>query len=123
MKKTIKNRLLSFVYAFKGIKELLKQPNARIHLIATVIVITLGFTLKVNKTEWYVLIICIGIVLTAEAFNTAIEKLTDMVSPDWNEKAGKAKDLAAAGVLLSAIAAFIIGLLIFIPKIIALINV
>ncbi len=123
MKRTIKNRKNSFVYAFKGLIELLKQPNSKIHLIATIVVITLGFYFNVNKTEWFILILCIAIVFTAEAINTAIEKLTDIVSPDWNEKAGKVKDVAAAGVLLSAIAAFVIGLLIFIPKIIALFNV
>ncbi len=66
--------------------------------------------------EWCLVVFCIGLVMVAEALNTSIEFLTDLVSPEWNDKAGQVKDLAAAGVLLSAITAIIIGIFVFLPK-------
>ena len=116
---SIKKRLKSFVYAGKGIITLFKhEHNAWIHCIFTILVITAGFYFDVTKSEWVTLVLCIGIVFAAEAFNTAIEKLTDLVSPDIHPLAGKAKDLAAGAVLISAITAAIIGLIIFLPYII-----
>ena len=97
------------------------QPNAWIHAIATVAVIILGTWLKCGPLEWSLLALTIGAVLAAEAFNTALEFLTDLVSPDYHELAGKTKDVAAAGVLITAFAAVAVGFLIFLPKIIALI--
>ena len=114
----LKKRLESFKYAFKGIATLFKSEiNARIHLIFTILVIPMGFYFQVAHWEWCILILCIVLVLSAEAVNTAIEKLTDLVSPNYHPLAGQAKDVAAAAVLFLAIGAAIIGLLIFIPKI------
>ena len=79
-------------------------------------VIALGFLLNVSNFEWCLLIFAIGIVFTAELFNTAIEFLTDMISPGYDEKAGKVKDIAAAGVLIAAITSAIIGFIVFVPQ-------
>jgi len=113
----LQKRLLSFRYAFQGLKYLFKsQPNARIHLFALLLVHVFGIWLSCSFTEWAILWLCIGAVLAAEAFNTALESLTDLVSPQRHELAGKTKDLAAAGVLLTAISAMVVSGLIFIPK-------
>ena len=114
-----RKRINSFKFAFQGVFELFRsQPNARIHLFAAVLVILAGFYFQINSTEWCLIVLAIFLVLAAEAFNTALEYLTDLVSPDYHPLAGKTKDVAAAGVLLTAIGAAIIGLLIFLPKII-----
>lgn len=110
--------LLSFKYAIKGIYFLLAtQRNARIHLAATVLVIFSGFYFSISSTEWMIVIIAIGLVFAAEAFNTAIEQLVDMASPGFNKSAGRIKDVAAGAVLITAIAAAIVGIIIFGPKI------
>jgi diacylglycerol kinase len=112
-----KKRILSFYYAFKGIAYLIRsQPNAWIHLSA-VVVVWLGFYLRLNQGEWLWVILAIGVVFSAEAFNTALEVITDMISPEIHPQAGKVKDLAAGAVLIIALMALIIGLLIFLPKI------
>lgn len=114
-----KARARSFRYAFQGIRTLfLTEHNARIHALATVLVIIAGFLFKISPEEWMVVIICIGTVLMAESFNSAIEALADKISPDKDPLIGKAKDLAAGAVLLFVIAAVAAGLIIFIPKII-----
>lgn len=110
-------RLLSFKYALQGVKALFtSQPNARIHLLVTLLVLIMGIWLQLDFTEWAVIAMCIAGVLAAEAFNTAIEYLTDLVSPDYHILAGKTKDVAAAGVLLSALGAAAAGLCILGPK-------
>ena len=108
-------RAKSFVYAGRGIKWLFAEPNAWIHLTATIVVVIAGFCFGITPMEWVVICICIGSVFAAETFNTAIEKLSDAISPEWNDKIGKVKDLAAGAVLITAIAAAIVGLIIFIP--------
>ncbi len=119
----LKQRLDSFKYAFKGIRELiLSQPNAKIHLFAAFLVLFLGFFFQISSTEWCIVILCIYLVLAAEAFNTALEYLTDLVSPDFHPLAGKTKDLAAAGVLLTSIGAALCGLIIFLPKVLPLLR-
>jgi len=116
---SIKKRLLSFRFATKGILWMFKtQHNSRIHVIAAILVVISGFVFRVSYGEWCILILAIGLVLAAEAINSSIENLVDLINPDFNDKAGKIKDLAAGGVLLAAIAAALAGLLIFIPKII-----
>ncbi len=114
----LKKRLLSFKYAFKGIYTLFaSQPNAKIHLVATFVVISLGFYYSITTYEWCLCIFAIASVLAAEAFNTALEFLTDLVSPDYHELAGKTKDVAAGAVLITAIGASLVGGIIFLPKI------
>lgn len=113
----IGDRILSFGFAFQGLITFFKtQHNAWIHLLATIVVITLGFVLKVNRVEWCWLIISIGFVFAAEMFNTAIEFLTDLVSPQFHPLAKKVKDVAAGAVLIAALSAVAIGLIVFLPK-------
>ena len=92
----------------------------RLHILAARGVIVAGFLFDVTKVEWCLLAGSIGLVITAEIFNTSIETLTNLVSPEHNPLAGKTKDLAAAAVLIAAITAAIVGLIIFIPYLLAL---
>jgi len=116
-----KDRLKSFVYAFNGIVKTMKsEHNFLIHLMVMFLVIVFGFVFQVTKTEWVLLVLSIGFVLTAEIFNSAIEVLTNLVSPEQNSKAGLTKDMAAGAVLISAITAAIVGLIIFVPKLLEL---
>lgn len=105
-----------FTYAFNGIRLSFKEGgNFRFHLFAALVVISLGFYFKISNNEWIAIMLCIALVLAAETFNTSIEKLTDIISPDFNKNAGAVKDLAAGAVLICAIGAAITGILIFIP--------
>ena len=115
------NKLIhSFKYAFEGIiTGLKKEQNMKIHFIIMILVIIAGIILKISKIEWIICIILFGI--SAEMFNTAIEQTVDIAMPEKNEKAKIAKDVSAGAVLIVAIASAIIGLIIFIPKIINII--
>ena len=117
---SFKKRLESFGHAFNGIGVMLKEEhNSRIHLLAAFLVIIAGFYFDISTTEWFAIVISIGIVFTAEAFNSSLENVADFISPEKHEQIKKVKDLAAAGVLMSALAALAIGLIIFLPKIFA----
>ena len=119
---SLKSRIGSFKFAFRGLWSLLKnEHNSRIHFLAAIVAIALGLILKINPYEWSLLIIVIGIVFLTELLNSSLETLADIVDPDWNERIRKAKDYAAAAVLISAIIAVVAGGLIFIPKFLALI--
>ena len=112
----------SFGYAFKGIYDLLRlEPNSRIHLLATVCALIAGILLRISRSEWCIILIVIALVWAAEAFNTAFEKLTDHLFPEYNEKARFAKDVAAGAVLVCAMAALVCGLIIFLPKLMSVI--
>lgn len=118
-KKRLKN---SFKFAVQGIRSALKtEQNLKIHFIITILVVILGIVLKINFTEWAICFLLFGFVITAELMNTAIEVTVDLAMPDINEKAKLAKDIAAGAVLVSSIVAVLIGLAIFLPKIIELI--
>ncbi|MCC8170443.1 MAG: diacylglycerol kinase family protein [Parabacteroides sp.] len=120
---SLRKRLKSFVYAFRGIGLLVRhEHNARIHSVAAAAAVTAGFVLRITPVEWTVIVLVIGAVLAAEAFNSALEALCDFVSPGYHESIKKAKDLAAGAVLLVAIAAAIIGAVIFLPRILTLLN-
>lgn len=119
----LNKRIKSFSYAFKGIRiAITTQTNVKIHIFTIFPVIGLGFFLDISHYEWMALMICIGMVISAEIMNTSIEYLTDLVSPEYHPQAGKVKDLAAAAVLLAAITAFLVGCIIFIPKLRVLTN-
>ena len=112
----LKKRIKSFGYAFKGIASLIrKEHNAWIHCTAIVLVTIAGFHFGITPTEWCIVVLCFGLVLAAEGFNTAIERLVDLVSPDFHPIAGDVKDVAAGAVLICAIAAAIVGMIVFIP--------
>lgn len=113
----MRKRALSFKYAFHGIFLLIsREHNAWIHCFAAVCVITAGIFVGLSSMEWIVICLCIGLVLSAEAVNSAIEALADRVSPAYDEAIKRTKDLAAGAVLLLAIASAVVGLIIFLPK-------
>jgi diacylglycerol kinase (ATP) len=116
-KKGFSKRINSFRYAFRGIGQLVRsEPNARIHLIATIIAISAGFALHISKTEWCIILIVIALVCAAEGFNTVIEKLSDHIFNEYHETARTAKDISAGVVLICSAAALVCGLIIFLPK-------
>ncbi|MFT5885619.1 MAG: diacylglycerol kinase [Arcticibacterium sp.] len=105
--------LKSFGFAGKGLGLLIRtENNFQFHFLAGALVVACGFWLQVTKVEWAILIIQIGLVFSAEAFNTAFERLCDVVSPEWQAEIGKVKDIAAAGVLIIAIVAVLVASLI-----------
>lgn len=109
---------MSFKYAFRGIGQFfIHTHNARIHLAATLIVLIAGGFFDLSMPEWLFLIVAIGMVWVAEAMNTAIEFLVNLVSPGYSKLAGTIKDIAAGAVLIAAICAAIIGIFIFLPHI------
>lgn len=111
----------SFKFAGVGIfTALKKERNMKIHFFAMIAVIILGIVFRIEPMEWIACVILFGGVIGAEMFNTAIETVVDLVTPYKNDKAKIAKDVAAGGVLVWAIAAAIVGLVIFVPKIIEL---
>lgn len=117
----IAKRLKSFTYAFNGLKVLFwEEHNSRIHLFATVCVVIAGALLKLSILEWVAVAFAVGLVFSGEIFNSAIEELADVVCPERDERIKKVKDLAAAAVLVNAITAAVIGLLVFVQKIIHL---
>ncbi|HPC99371.1 MAG TPA: diacylglycerol kinase family protein [Bacteroidales bacterium] len=106
----------SFSNAFRGIYTILaSQVNFRIHLLIMAIAVAGGLLFKISAGEWTAVILSSGLVLAAECMNTAVEFLGDSVTKDENPHIRKAKDVAAAGVLLAAIAAAIVGLVVFFP--------
>ncbi len=117
----LKKLFKSFGYAFKGLAYACRtQLNMRVHLALTILALFLGWYLAVSLNEWLWIALCIALVLSAELLNTAIENLTDLVSPGYNEKAGRVKDLAAAAVVITAAFALLAACIIFIPKLIAM---
>jgi diacylglycerol kinase len=117
----IKQLIRSFGYAFNGIAYAASsQLNFRIHLGASVLVLLMGYFLHISTGEWQWVALCIALVMTAELFNSAIETLTDLVSPEYNEKAGHVKDISAGAVVITAIFALITGIIIFLPKLLLL---
>jgi diacylglycerol kinase len=118
----IKKRIHSFRYAFQGMWDMVvTQPNTRIHLFAAAAVVAAGAALGLSDAEWAIIAVCIASVIGMEAMNTGLEYLTDLVSPEHHPLAGRAKDAAAAAVLIAAAGAAVAGLFIFLPKIRALV--
>lgn len=109
-------RIRSFGYALAGLRFLVRtQHNAWIHLAATVAVIAAGLVLQVSNADWRWLVAAIAAVWVAEAINTALEQLCDLVSPGYDIAIEHAKDVAAGAVLVTAFGAAVIGVLVFWP--------
>ena len=109
MKYDFKKQLRSFGFAWQGIKSCVgKEQNLSFHLITSTVVVVAGFLFGITRAEWLIIILCIGVVIAAELFNTAIERLVDLVSPGRHPIAGQVKDIAAGAVLVCAVAAAII---------------
>ena len=118
----MKKFIRGFGYAFKGLRySTATQLNFRVHLVATLIALFMSYALHISINEWLWIILCIALVLITELLNTAIEFLTDLVSPDYNELAGHVKDVSAGAVLVAAIFALVAGAIIFLPKLLLLI--
>jgi diacylglycerol kinase len=114
----IKKRIRSFGYAFRGMYELVRfEPNAQIHFAAAIAAVVAGFAFKISPTEWCFVILAIAMVFAAEGFNTVAEKLVDHLFPEYHETARIVKDVAAGAVLFCAIGAFVVGIIIFAPKV------
>ncbi len=115
---SLKRQALSFVFAFNGIRKFVfRERNARLHLLAALCVAGASVYFKVSGAEMALLIVLIGLVWIAEMFNTCIEKLVDYISDEHLPALGYIKDLAAGAVLVASVCAFVVGLIIFIPKI------
>ena len=113
---SVSDRVKSIGYALRGLGFMLKtQPNAWIHLGATASVITAGLWLRIRDEDWRWIVIAIGVVWMAEIVNTAFEHLCDVVQPEFHISVKTAKDVAAGAVLVAAMAAAIIGVLVFLP--------
>ncbi len=114
-------QLSTFKYAWQGLRYFFDtELKASIHLIAGILAIGLGVFLKISATEWMLIAFAIGSVFIAEIVNTAIELLVDMISREQNRIAGVIKDLAASAVLVASITALTIGLIVFIPRLLAI---
>jgi len=112
-----------FLYALKGLVEGIKtQLNMKVHLVMATLALLAGYFLSIEPHEWKWLVLSIGLVISIELINTSIEYLVNLVSPQHHPLAGKIKDLSAAGVLIAALTALIIGLIIFTPRILFLIK-
>lgn len=114
---SLRNRISSLTYAFRGLLFFIKREhNAWIHLAVSFVVVVLGFVYHISATEWMFLVFAIGLVFIAEAFNTALEVDMNLTSPGFHPFARDVKDIAAGGVLVSALVALIVGCIIFLPK-------
>jgi diacylglycerol kinase len=107
------------VYAILGVINVTRtEKNFKIQILAAILVVTAGIIFQLTALEWISVVICIALVFIAEIFNTALEKLTDLVSPEWNEAAGVVKDISAAAVLVASVISVVCGGIIFLPRLI-----
>ena len=112
----IRRQVASFKPAINGLVRMWKAGhNYRIHLTVAMLTTLLGILLRISRVEWIGVVLCFGLVISAEIMNTAVEELVDFISPEHHVMAGQIKDLAAAAVLVSAGIACIVGLIIFLP--------
>lgn len=111
----------SFSFAFEGIKTaFIKEPNFKIHTALGTVALILGAILKFSRVEWLILLFTITLVLILELINTALESIVNLVSPEIKEEAKVAKDVSAAAVLISSITAAVVGIVLFVPKLLLL---
>lgn len=114
----VANRFKSIGYAFKGAILLLKnEASVKVQFSITLLVTAAGFFFNISSTEWMVQLLAIGMVLSIEGLNTAIEEIANFMHPEYHEKIGFIKDIAAGAVFISSVFASIIGLIIYLPKI------
>lgn len=119
MKPSQQSLLKSFANAFVGMAYFFTNDrNGKIHLAITVIVIAASVALQVSAIEWMIVLLCIALVISLEMLNSALEKLCDLVEPNYHSTIKVIKDVSAAAVVLSAIISVVIGVIIFLPKII-----
>ena len=115
---SFRNQIRSFRFAFNGLKILLaEEHNSRIHFLIAACVVVAGIAFEISIFDWIALVFAIGLVITVEIFNSVIENIADFVHPEKHDMIKKIKDLSAAGVLVSAVTAMLIGLIVFVPHI------
>lgn len=112
----IRKFVRSFGYAAEGLLSAMREQNIRFHYVSVVVVSILGLLTGLSATEWIILVLVMALVVGAELFNTAIERVVDLASTELHPLAKQAKDIAAGAVLVFAMASVIIGMLIFFPK-------
>lgn len=112
----VSGRARSFYFAFRGLRRLLRESNTKIHAAVTLAVLLAGIAVHLSAVEWALVAFAVGFVWVAEAVNTAFELLSDAVVPTRHPLVGEAKDVAACAVLLSAIAAVVVGAVVFLPR-------
>ncbi len=113
------NRLKSVSYAFKGAVYLIKtEASVKVQVTCAILITLAGFYFDISNTEWILQIFCIGLVLSLEGVNTAIEYIADFVHPELHSSIGRIKDISAGAVFIAATSAFIVALIIYIPKIV-----
>ncbi|MGB0787925.1 MAG: diacylglycerol kinase [Marinirhabdus sp.] len=113
----VRKRLKGFRCAAKGAYMLIKnEASVQVQVFLAVAVTAAGFYFEISRTEWMLQTFAIGLVLTAEGLNTAAEKIADFVHPGFHEKIGHVKDVAAGAVCFAALAAVVIGCIVYIPK-------
>ncbi len=115
----MKKLFQSFGFAWKGIRAVFStENNMKIHISVAILVVLFGFLFQISLGEWLAVLICIGLVISSEMINTAFETLVDKVSPEKDPLAGKTKDIAAGAVLINAAISVVVGLIVFLPKVI-----
>lgn len=121
--KEIKRMLASFRFAIEGLFHVIKKErNMQIHLTIACIVLFLAYYFSISKFEWFIILLCIGIVFSLEAINTAIERTVDLCTEEFKPLAKQAKDAAAGAVFVFAVISVIIGLIIFLRPLLIYLN-
>lgn len=111
-------RLKSISYAFNGaIKLITTEHSIMVQFSIAIVMVIAGFYFNITKTEWLFQMLAIGLVMSVEGLNTAVEKVADFIHPDYHERIGFIKDISAGAVFFAAITAIVIGLIIYVPKI------
>lgn len=119
-----KKKSIGFIHAINGVKEVLKtERNFRLHLLSAILVIIAGIWFNLEPSEWIAIVIVIGLVFTTEIINTAIEDIINYIKPEIHPSAKRIKDLAAGSVFIASITAFIVGVIIFLPKLLTLFGI
>lgn len=112
-------RLKSMVFAFKGaVKLITTEHSVMVQFSLAILMIVAGFYFDITKTEWMFQIFAFGLVLSIEGLNTAVEKIADFIHPDYHERIGFIKDIAAGAVFFAAMTAIAIGLFIYLPRLV-----
>lgn len=118
-----KRQVKSYRYATKGVKyTFATQVNIWLHLVIALVVLVLAYLLQFSVEQYLIITIVIGVVIAAELFNTAIEEMTNLLSPEYHQVAGVVKDVAAGAVLVTAVTAAIVGAILFIPPLLELLG-
>lgn len=113
----ISGRLKSVIFAVKGaIKLITTEHSIMVQFFIAILVTVLGFLMQISTTEWLFQTLAIGLIMSIEGLNTAVEKISDFIHPNFNERIGFIKDIAAGAVLFAALTAIMIGLIIYVPK-------